>query len=72
LRKSFRKILTAGSLFLNRRAEIIPIRTKHTAVSFLGLQHFSAIRTFPEKLAGILRHLFGGFLTTMGTGNGRL
>ena len=60
--------LTARSL-LNWRALNTPIRTINTTISFFRFKFIFAIRTLPNILTIISRHLFGSLLMTLRTRN---
>jgi hypothetical protein len=70
LRDNTLTISTAISAFLNGRAGNISIRTKYTAVSLFRFQNLFTFRAFPEKLAGICWHGFGGLISTFRAGYG--
>lgn len=61
----------AVGMKLNGRARNGSVSAENTAIARPGLQHFPALRTFPEMLTGVGRHGFCGFVTTSGAGNGR-
>jgi len=64
--------LAAAAVLLHRRARHGAVRTVYAAVAWLGAQHFAALRTFVEELAGVDRHGFFPAHPAVRTGQGRL